>query len=146
MSVYFIQAGIGGRIKIGYSPRPRQRIEYIQRYNGVKLITLACITGTAGLEKALHRILAEHRAHGEWFEPVPRVLDLARRAASLPQDYEGRQGDCDLEFSSEKLDFLIAKGGNAAGAAERARTDPYNFTFNVLAGVLGLFPEEGRAE
>lgn len=144
MSVYFIQAGNGGRIKIGFSPYPEQRIAYIQKYNGVELTTLACIPGTAGLEKAIHNILAEYRAHGEWFEPTPEVLDLVRRAAALPQDYEGARGAWGIRFCREELDFLIAKGGRSSEIARRVRRDPYDFTFNVLDGVLCLFPEERR--
>lgn len=145
MSVYFVQSGPGGRIKIGYSPYPERRIAYIQRYNGQELITLAVIEGSRGLEHALHQLLADHRAHGEWFEPAPAVLDVVRRASLQPQDWEGRVGRYDLSFSDDELTALAYAGKNCSGAADRARRDPYSYNLNIIAGMLLLFPEEARA-
>lgn len=141
VSVYFIQAGVGGRIKIGYSPMPYRRIDYIRSLCGPNLIVLAVIEGSAGVEHNLHRFLSAHRAHHEWFEPAPEVLEVVRRAQTVPQDDGRRQDAFEREFDDDELSALCACDGPIGDAADAARRQNYGYYNGVLAILLRLFPE-----
>lgn len=146
MSVYFVQAGEGGRIKIGYSPYPLRRIKHLQQFSGPDLITLAIIEGERTLESMLHNIVQAHRVHGEWFDPTPEVLDIVRRAAALPQDFQGSLKDCMLtQFTGTELDHLVRVDGPIGKAALAAQGCPNAYYFGVLAQLLRMFPLDGDA-
>jgi hypothetical protein len=74
--VYAIQAGEGGPIKIGISDKPWERIETLQQANAEKLIGLAAWHTLKSEEKELHREFAYARIRGEWFRPVPELVEL----------------------------------------------------------------------
>ena len=82
MSVYFIQAGPKGPIKIGTALRPMDRLRELQVGNPFKLVLLAVIEGHAVVERELHAQFAVHRLRGEWFAPVPELIKLIQ--ASRP--------------------------------------------------------------
>lgn len=73
--VYFIQTS-GGPVKIGRSIRPEVRLAEIQLMSPVPLHLAAAIPGGADKETELHRRFAYCRLHGEWFDPVPELMDL----------------------------------------------------------------------
>lgn len=74
--IYFIQADIGGLIKIGYAADIPKRLNAMQMGCPVQLVVLAQCRGTGTYERELHQRFAGHRRHGEWFEPVPELLEL----------------------------------------------------------------------
>lgn len=75
MAVYFIQAPSG--IKIGYSRSVERRLAQLQTAHGSKLKLMAVVPdGTRQLESDLHRVCAKWRMAGEWFRPVPKLLNL----------------------------------------------------------------------
>lgn len=129
MSVYFVQAGTGGRIKVGYSPVPKQRVDFIRRFSGPDLFVLAVIEGPRTLEHRVHQLLAAHRHHGEWFDPVSEVLKVTERAASMPQDLEGRLNTLwATDFTWDEIDYYIALGGVVGSAALAVKSHPYSLT------------------
>lgn len=77
-SVYFIQAGVGGPIKVGVSVDPISRMAQMQTGMPETLRLLAFIPGTRDDERKLHDRLARHRIRGEWFHPHQDVLDAFR--------------------------------------------------------------------
>lgn len=90
--VYFVQMGRNGPIKIGQSRDDRtlrRRLEalstslpYAPRLRGV-------VPGVGrDYEQALHRRFARHRLRGEWFRPMPEVLEAANEVArgAIPHD------------------------------------------------------------
>ena len=82
-SVYFIQPVDGGRIKIGVSGNPEIRLRDLQTGSPVDLRIIALIPDAApGTEPALHVRFAHARAHGEWFDPTPDLLDYIAEHAS----------------------------------------------------------------
>lgn len=81
-NVYFIQADIGGPIKIGMAFNVFERLSLFQMGCPFRLRVLGIIKGgDAHIESALHRRFAEHRLHGEWFEPCEELLAFASRYA-----------------------------------------------------------------
>jgi hypothetical protein len=84
--VYFIQAGCGGPIKIGTSRNPSRRFAQLQTASPTQLIPLGLMMGGVKLERALHAavddVLPAARLNGEWFTPLPGLLDFIRAAVS----------------------------------------------------------------
>lgn len=76
-AVYFIQGeGADALVKIGYSRDVDQRFAELQKYCPVKLTLLVAVRGDLFLEKWFHERFSAHRAHGEWFRPVPELLEM----------------------------------------------------------------------
>lgn len=72
--IYFIQSVGGGPIKIGVSDDPRRRLADLQVGSPAVLRLIGTAAGDQRREAALHRRLAEHRLHGEWFTDAPEVF------------------------------------------------------------------------
>ncbi len=68
--IYFIQAGDGGAIKIGFSNNPWQRSSKIQSDCPQVVTLLAVIEGDEAAEASLHDRFNDARRVGEWFEPT----------------------------------------------------------------------------
>lgn len=66
--VYFI-ASANGRVKIGRSKRPEERLNDLQTGSSVRLEMIAAIpsTNSAKTERQLHELFADRHADGEWF-------------------------------------------------------------------------------
>jgi hypothetical protein len=73
--VYFIQAGDSGPIKIGSGRRPQRRLRQLQIGNHEPLRLLGAYPGTALDETQLHEQFRHARLRGEWFAPLPELLD-----------------------------------------------------------------------
>jgi hypothetical protein len=71
--VYFIQAGEGGSIKIGWSQKIPQRRASLQTANARRLVVLGAVPGTRETEAALHARFAHLRMEGEWFRNAPEL-------------------------------------------------------------------------
>lgn len=69
--VYVIAAP--GRIKVGYSERPEQRLSTLRRNDIEALCLLGSIGGTRRLEKHVHLLLATFRLRGEWYRDCADV-------------------------------------------------------------------------
>lgn len=76
--IYFIQAEIVGRIKIGFTSRRRfpARLSKMQTDSCVPLTVLATCQGKRRTESLLHDRFAAARQNGEWFDPVPELVRL----------------------------------------------------------------------
>lgn len=138
MSVYFVQSGEGGRIKIGYAGIPKWRIAYLRRFSGPDLVLLALIDGSRTLEGKLHRLMAASHAHDEWFDPTPEVLSLVGRAKLLPQDGGGLSELWRIEFTDEELVTLARGVGVIAELAAEYRDCRSRAYGDALAGLLRL--------
>lgn len=88
--VYFLQCSATKLIKIGVTNNLDARIKTLQRFSPGKLVLLASLPGTKGREARLHALFKHARTHGEWFSPVPEILDYIRQ----DEEYiRHRQGD-----------------------------------------------------
>ena len=86
-SVYFIQADIGGPIKIGHAACISARMDTFQAGCPFKLVLLGHIpSGGQKLELRLHDKFDHFRLHGEWFEPDQDLLDFIRTEAQHDGD------------------------------------------------------------
>lgn len=74
--IYFIQGEFGGLIKIGFTSNLSSRFHGLQCSSNTKLKLLASIIGEPDKELELHTKFDNFRKHGEWFEPVPELLDF----------------------------------------------------------------------
>lgn len=77
--VYFVQAGAGGRIKIGISRNVQNRLTKMRTDAAESLILLAVVPGDRAKEQSLHSALGAHRSNGEWFHPHADVLAAITR-------------------------------------------------------------------
>ena len=73
--IYFIQREDDNRspVKIGYSFRPRQRLEGIQTCSPYQLIILATADMPRETETIIHEQFKESRMSGEWFKWTPEL-------------------------------------------------------------------------
>ncbi len=71
---YFIQAVVGGPVKIGQSENPWSRVKELQTANSdiLHIVHLSSLT-----ESALHTRFKNNRKRGEWFYPDPSMLTVA---------------------------------------------------------------------
>jgi hypothetical protein len=72
-SIYFVGPE-GGPIKIGFASRLEFRLKDLRTMNAFPLIVHAVAQGSPRLERDYHKRFAEHRLHGEWFDPAPEIL------------------------------------------------------------------------
>ena len=74
MSVYFIQRGWSGPIKIGTATDPYTRLGALQTGSPSQLRLIGIIPGGFELEGQLHTVFASARVLGEWFQPCHELL------------------------------------------------------------------------
>lgn len=75
--VYFAQAGEGGPVKIGQTRQLERRIHALGTASAEPIKLLGKVPETWLSEQRLHNLFAPVRVRGEWFEPHPRLLELA---------------------------------------------------------------------
>lgn len=78
MSVYFIQRGEAGPIKIGHSGNPKARLAALKTASDQPLRMIGVMDGGKEAERELHLRFADARLEGEWFSPTEEIVALAR--------------------------------------------------------------------
>lgn len=80
--IYFVQAEIIGRIKIGWTADEDAavRLAMLQTASPVRLHLIATRPGGRCKERELHARFAHARTVGEWFDPVPELARYVGRA------------------------------------------------------------------
>lgn len=85
MTVYFIQSGHEGPIKIGHtSGDVISRVNNLQTGNPSMLSVLACLDGGRALELSLHNKFAIFRFRNEWFYPSHEILSFISSLSPAP--------------------------------------------------------------
>lgn len=102
--VYFAESC--GKIKIGCSVKPPQRLLQIGEWIPHPITLLATMRGTYAVEAAIHRMFDEDFSHGEWFHASPRLRAFVAEVAS------GRP---------VVINTAVADGKRRAAIAERKR-------------------------
>jgi hypothetical protein len=76
VKVYFILCKTTGLVKCGVALRPKRRLAALQVGSPTLLELIADLDGNERRERAIHKRMAKHRAHGEWFHYVTQVRDI----------------------------------------------------------------------
>lgn len=114
--VYFIQAGEGGPIKIGWTGgNPLARLRDLQTGNHEPLKLRGCFPGTFEDEQALHARFASSRMTGEWFKVGPELAALVDGVALASR----RRPDPVLPREDERY-FSLEQGGFLRGMVDTA--------------------------
>lgn len=74
--IYFVKARQDGPIKIGWTVDPQKRLAQLQTGSHVRLFILGTIEGSSAGESTLQKRWAQYRIRGEWFEPVPEIIEF----------------------------------------------------------------------
>ncbi len=86
--VYFLQAGEGNPIKIGWSlEAPEQRRATAQTFNWLEVRILATSPGEMADERDLHGVFKHLHVRGEWYTAAHDLLDFiaaVERTGKLP--------------------------------------------------------------
>lgn len=75
MEVYFLQERGAGAIKIGTSANVEKRIRSLGRIMPHELVLLVTMPGGHRIEALAHGLFKRARIRGEWFLPVPELLE-----------------------------------------------------------------------
>lgn len=81
LSIYFIQIeNSDGFIKVGLARFPAARLAALQTGNPYKLKLLGVVSRvTEAFETRLHTHFQQFKVRGEWFKPVPELLDFIKQ-------------------------------------------------------------------
>jgi len=82
--VYFVEAGTGGPIKIGWTQDVDRRIAELQTANAHKLILMGTIPGTLEDETAVHARFSHLRMEAEWFRNSPEIQEFIEKGGEFP--------------------------------------------------------------
>lgn len=110
MSVYFIQSGAAGAIKIGWAGKPFKRMATLQVGNAELLRMLLVLPGDQPEEARLHSKFSDIRVRGEWFHPDPILFSFidGARAACPDQPTAESEGPDFLNGLDDDLLTAIA--------------------------------------
>jgi Meiotically Up-regulated Gene 113 (MUG113) protein len=91
MSVYFIQMGNHGPIKIGHTRNIDRRLAMLQSANPEPLTVRLILEGGRPEEKSLHAKFRADRiggeAGGEWFRPSEAILNFIKSYPTTARDH-----------------------------------------------------------
>lgn len=103
--IYFIQSGLSGPIKIGYTrytEKAQSRLKQLQTGSWEKLHLVCIIRGAMSAEQGLHEEFQEYRLQGEWFQPVIKLLDMINQLMQRRQTIQVQTENNDLRFYRDR--------------------------------------------
>lgn len=144
MAVYFIQRGEAGPIKIGHTTTDvRKRRDNLQNANAEWLYIRGLMDGDRAVERALHARFKASRLFGEWFSPVPDLVELAAQhfTSDLCVEPRIRSSEhaapthiehfvCDQDLALRVIDAF----GGCAKAAQAISTDRCRVSISTVHG------------
>jgi len=119
-SVYFIESGSGGPIKIGIAIDVGKRLRQIQVGNPHPLAVLLEIPGGEEREGRLHALFREDRIHGEWFRRSPAILTFIARSITEASSLQQAKQDRAVRESGEHCARVARALGLGAKSGEVA--------------------------
>lgn len=137
-SVYFIQAGESGPIKIGLADNVGRRFSALRVNCPLPLSLLGTVEGGRAKELELHRKFSDVRTQGEWFSPNSALLDWIKVNAVPPsrqpkaRQYTRKSFPAGTEFSST-AEVIEALGGYRAAAQITGRKDSAAWNWHKFA-------------
>lgn len=128
--IYFIQAGEGGPVKIGYTENPVDaRLATLQTGAHEKLTLLTCLPGGMAVERWLHTALSHLRVRGEWFRPDGELAVLLRWRTAAASGNE--------EAAYQRLEHLCSVWPKLSGDAREAALLMLNYHSRMLGEEAG---------
>jgi hypothetical protein len=113
MSVYFVQAGQNGPIKIGYADDVGLRLNKIRSDCPQPITLLLEIEGGLDVEAALHERFDALRFRGEWFWPGKALLTFIE--TMTPEPVEEEPQPLEPDYASPRA-LIESLGGTSAVA------------------------------
>lgn len=139
--IYFVTARDIGRVKIGYSANPRNRLLALQTGCPVRLAMERVAEGTEWDEAELHGRFSPHRLNGEWFSLAAEIEDLM--ATLSPPEWAREAETPDPSTSGGPLARAFVERMNAVAA--KLGMAPSTLSAQVLgSGVLLKRMAEGK--
>ena len=92
--IYFIQNAANNHIKIGFTDKPvKRRRSNLQTGNSANLVLLGLTLGEKAKEIELHKRFAEAHIRGDWFRPIPPLIQFIIQACAtgFPETKRSRQ-------------------------------------------------------
>jgi hypothetical protein len=84
MTIYFIQAGKDGPIKIGWSVEPERRLQDLQCAHYETLHIVRLMDAEKPSERLIHQMLQQYHIRGEWFRSVKEVIEIPPPLVNKP--------------------------------------------------------------
>jgi hypothetical protein len=106
--VYFFQPAGGGRIKIGWSKRPNERLSELAVWSPMPLVLLAALPGHHMHEQMVHARFSHLRAHLEWFEPGPDLIKFIEERLAAGKLPEEMLADCEFATALPRRYWLAS--------------------------------------
>ena len=132
--IYFIQAGEGGRIKIGCSHNVARRLEGIRCSSPFPIRLILETDGDVDFERTLHRAVEQHRVHMEWFEPHQDVIDLieeVRTGQISPPDFDPQPSRRERNFRHGLMENVLIRA-NRVGVSDLALFQAARLSATIL--------------
>lgn len=120
--IYFLRAGNGGPIKIGYAADVEKRIAGLQTASHEPLELMGMVEGSPSYEKEIHQRLAAYRLRGEWFRPRDEVLaaiEMIKRG-ELPPVLRIEMPDNPITQTKARVRLAIEQGHTPGSLARLA--------------------------
>jgi Meiotically up-regulated gene 113 len=105
--IYFVQAVISGKVKIGFSKKPLFRIAQLRTSSSEELTILGFVFGSRQDEKIIHRHFAKDRLIREWFNPSDSLLRFVQEHDVFKRICTGKTADVFFEYGMREIDNLI---------------------------------------
>jgi transcriptional regulator with XRE-family HTH domain len=147
-----MRAGDGGPIKIGFSEDIARRVVEFQTASPYPLELLRVVEGNTETEARVQKQFKSAALHGEWFNPVPEVLEAAgvERAPEADAEdvagwlYEAGLSQCDLARIADVDQSTISKW--LSGATKGVRPETRHAIEAVMRAVahLGGLSKRGK--
>jgi excisionase family DNA binding protein len=126
MTVYFVEAGENGPIKIGHTDASvASRISWLQTGSPVPLRLLASMPGDRDVEAKLHGKFVNTRIRGEWFERTETLMRIIRRYAIATKKPVPRKNGNTIKLLPAPADKIKVRKSRKKRVAEQLeRTQP----------------------
>lgn len=134
--VYFVEGG--GRIKIGFSVKPGDRIKTLSTGSPHHLKLVGTMPGSYRLEKAIHQQLAEYRVQGEWFTDCEWVRFVVDTLLTEGPSAIG----CNFEPQKKTVLRTPRLVPSARDDVSWMRGNPFEKSLNRILEIIGQYVSE----
>lgn len=135
--IYLVQAEAGGPIKIGTAVDPERRLDALRGSCPIPLRMLRVLEGDITEELWLHKRFAEHRLHGEWFEPCDELVAFANSDEGVTAPRRLIR-DARISAGLSRADMARELGLTLSSIVRLDKADPWTLWLSRLEDVARL--------